>query len=137
MFYHVWFVTKNRRPVLVGEVEKRSKNVFGECINRHKYKVLEMETNKDYVHMLVECKDKTELSSIVRTIKCVSAKELRITPRSRVGNIRLGGYYTRKCVEEQSSFWARRYGYNEVLENEIENIRDYIRNQKQIPHTSA
>jgi len=81
--------------------------------------------------LLLEAKNKDELSAIVRTLKAVSAKELHGTPRFRVGN---GGYYTRKCVEPKQHFWARRYGSREIDKNEIKNIQDYIRSQKRILH---
>ena len=133
MFYHIWFVTKYRRPILIGGLEKKTKEILAECIERHKYTVLELETNRDHLHLLVEAKDKKELSAIVRTLKCVSAKELLATPCFRMGNVP-GGYHRRKPVEERHSFWATRYCFREIDENEIEYIREYIRNQKVIPH---
>ncbi|MDP2939972.1 MAG: IS200/IS605 family transposase [Candidatus Omnitrophota bacterium] len=117
-YFHVWFVTKYRKTILEGKVSRRLKNIFAECIERHKYNVLELETNRDHLHLLLETKDKTELSAIVRTLKAVSAKELNGTPRFRVGN-----------ASFRRSFWARRYGSREIGENQIEDIREYIRNQ--------
>ena len=38
--------------------------------------MLEMETNKDHVHMLLEADSRKDLSAIVRTIKAVSAKKI-------------------------------------------------------------
>ena len=124
MCYHVWFVTKYRRPLLEGKLERRIKDIFGECIERHRYKVLELETNKDHVHMLVEAENKSELASTIRVLKSVSAKRiLEDTSHFRVGNGSRGRH-----------FWARRYGYKEISEKEIDYIREYIRNQKNIPH---
>ena len=117
MYYHVWFVTKYRKEYLEGETNPRIKDIFSECIERHKYKVLEFETCYDHVHMLVEVNDRKELSETMRTLKAVSAKEILQTPRFRVGNVK-------------SSFWARRYGSREIADSEIEYIREYIRNQK-------
>jgi len=123
MLYHVWFVTKYRQPVLDGNLEEPLKNIFAECIKRHAYKILEWEANKDHVHMLVETESQKELAVIVRTLKAVSAREILKTPHCRVGNNR--------------HFWARRYGYREIDNSEIENIREYIRNQKQILNTEV
>ena len=121
MYYHVWFVTKYRRITLKGEIEKFVKDILAECIARHNYRVLELETNKDHLHMLVETKDKKHLVALVRTLKAISAKEILQTPYFRMGNVR--------------HFWARRYGYKEIKETEIESIGEYIRNQKKIPHS--
>jgi len=125
MYYHIWFVTKYHRSTLVGRIEKKVKNTFLEVARNKKYNILEIETNKDHAHLLVEAKDRRDLASIVRVLKCVSAKktleELKSTPYLRTGNI--------------LSFWARGYGHKIVYEPQIDGIRDYIRNQKMIPHT--
>lgn len=122
MYYHVWFVTKYRKATLDGEIERKVKDAFLEVAGNKKYNILEMETNKDHAHMLVEAKDLGELAGMVRILKSVSAKKiLEDTPHLRVGNI--------------LHFWARRYGYRKIAQNEIEGIREYIRNQKKIPHT--
>ncbi|MFC1708974.1 IS200/IS605 family transposase [Candidatus Omnitrophota bacterium] len=125
MYYHIWFVTKHHRPTLVGKIEKMTKGAFLEVARNKKYTILETETNKDHVHLLVEAKDRKGLANMVRTLKCVSAKkvleEIRSTPRLRTGNVR--------------SFWARGYGRKIAHEPQIKGIRDYIRNQKRIPHT--
>jgi putative transposase len=126
MYFHVWFCTKYRKQILEGAIEEFLKGILAECIKRHCYKVLELETNRDHMHILVETKDEKELSAIIRTLKAVSAKEIHSTPRFRVGhcNISSGRY----------SFWARRYDAREIGKEEIESVREYIRNQKTIPH---
>ena len=68
------------------------------------------------MHMLVEAENKTGLAAMVRTLKAVSAKEILRTPHFRVGNLK--------------HFWARRYGYREIEDREVQGIRKYIRNQK-------
>lgn len=122
MYYHLWFVTKYRKPVLEGETERKIKEHFLEVISNKNYKMLALETNKDYVHMLLEAKDKAELVNIIRILKSVSAKKiLEKTPRLRVGDVR--------------HFWARGFGYKIVYNPQLEEITEYIRNQKRIPHT--
>lgn len=130
MYFHVWFVTKYRKATLEGEIERKAKDCFLEVARNKNYSILEMETNKDHVHMLLEAADKEELSAMVRTLKAVSAREILRTPHFRVRN----GYYRRKPVEPKQHFWARRYGYKEVDISKVEGIRDYIRNQKKIAH---
>jgi len=89
MYYHVWFVTKYRKVALQGKVDKIIKETLAECIQRHSYKVLALETNRDHVHMVVEAADIKDLSATIRTLKAVSAKELHsATSHYRVGNAR-------------------------------------------------
>ena len=105
MYYHVWFVTKYRKEFLEGETDQKIKDIFSECIERHKYKVLEFETCYDHVHMLVDVNDRKELSATMRTLKAVSAKEILQTPRFRVR--KLEGNYRRKPVGEKEK-WNRK-----------------------------
>jgi putative transposase len=123
--YHLWFVTKYHKPILLGEIEKIVKDTFLEVANNKKYIILETEANKDHVHLLVEARNRRDLDNMARILKCVSAKKvleiLRSTPRLRTGNVR--------------SFWARGYGHKIVYEPQLEETRSYIRNQKRMPHT--
>ncbi|MEI8350159.1 MAG: IS200/IS605 family transposase [Candidatus Omnitrophota bacterium] len=135
MHCHVWFVTKYRKPILQDGMERAIKDIFAECIQRHKYKVLEYETNKDHVHLLVEVNTKEELSAVVRTLKSVSSREIHLGLCLQ-GKCR---YHRRKPVEKGKAFWATRYGYRQVQKIEIEKVRRYIRNQKKeqdpmLPH---
>jgi len=124
MFYHIWFLTKYRAEDLIGKMEKTVKNILAECFQRHNYNVLEFETNRDHVHMLIKAGNRKDLANIIKTIKAVSAKEILATQHLHKGKIR-------------KHFWARRYGCKEIEEREIENIREYIRSQKKIPHAEA
>jgi putative transposase len=122
MYYHVWFVTKYRKTALEGERDTKAKEYFREVASNRNYCILEMETNKDHVHMLLEAKDSEDLASMVRALKAVSARKLLArTPHLRAGKV--------------SHFWARTFGRKIVSVEQLENTREYIRNQKRIPHT--
>ncbi len=120
MYFHIWFVTKYRRPVLDEETEQRLLAITQEIAQRKGYKILEIGPNRDHVHILLELDKREKLPSVVRTLKAVTAKKiLEKTPHLRVGN----------------AFWARRYGYKEVKARGLEIVRRYVREQKRIPHT--
>jgi putative transposase len=125
MYYHVWFATKYRRPSLTGRTEKLVKSMFSECIKRHKYDVLEFESNTDHMHLLVNAQNKKVLAGIVRTLKSVSAKEV-------LRDVRASGSSTNR-----RAFWARRYGWKEVEESVVPTVRRYIRNQKGASDTTG
>ena len=122
MFFHVWFVTKYRKPVLDDRVEKRLLIIIEEIVSKKGYKILEIRPNKDHIHILLELDKKEELPGVVRTPKAVTAKKiLEETPHLRVGNV--------------SHLWARRYAYKEIKPAALDTVRKYIRKQKGIPHT--
>ncbi len=51
--YHIIFCPKYRRKVLIGEIEKRLKNLVLEKQKEYLYKVMEMEIMPDHVHLLL------------------------------------------------------------------------------------
>jgi putative transposase len=113
-------VTKYRRPVLDEETEQKLLTIVQEIAKRKGYKILEVEPNRDHVHILLELDQREKLPSVVRTLKAVTAKKIREeTPHLRVGN----------------AFWAKRYGYKEVKAEGLKVVRKYIQEQKRIPHT--
>ena len=121
MFFHVWFVTKYRKPVLDDRIEERLLTIIEEIVSKKDYKILEIGPNKDHIHILLELDKKEELPGVVRTLKTVTAKKIsEETPHLRVGNV--------------SHLWARRYGYKEIKPAALDTVRKYIRNQKEIPH---
>ena len=74
---------------------------------------------KDHVHLLVKVSSKENLLALVRTLKCVSAKEIK--------------QYLPMPKQKELHFWARRYGCREIRKSEIKGIREYVRNQKKHP----
>ena len=121
MFFHVWFVTKYRKPVLDNKTEERLLTIIEEIVSKKGYKILEIGPNRDHIHILLELDKKEELPGVVRTLKAVTAKKiLEETPHLRVGNVK--------------HLWARRYGYKEIEQEALDAVRKYIRNQKKIPH---
>ena len=123
MFFHVWFVTKYRKPVLDSKIEERLLTIIKEIVSKKDYKILEIGPNRDHIHILLELDKKEELPGVVRTLKTVTAKKIleEETPHSRVGNVK--------------HLWARRYGYKEIEQEALDTVKKYIRNQKNIPHT--
>jgi len=121
VFFHVWFVTKYRKPVLDNKTEERLLTIIEEIVSKKGYKILEIGPNRDHIHILLELDKKEELPGVVRTLKAVTAKKiLEETPHLRVGNVK--------------HLWARRYGYKEIEQEALDAVRKYIRNQKKIPH---
>ncbi len=119
MYYHVWFITKYRRDKLLGKTDVIVKRAFEEVSRNKKYEIIAMGTNMDHVHMLVKIQDRTTLSVMIRVLKSVSARKV------------LAGI-PEFCRAGRGHFWARRYGCREVPTNQVDIVREYIRNQT--PH---
>lgn len=68
LIYHVIFVCKYRRNVLIG-YENDLKQIL-HCIgSKSDFDILEMECDKDHIHLLVESCPKISILSIVRRLK--------------------------------------------------------------------
>ena len=116
MYFHVWFVSKCRRPVIEGIVCSVLKKAFTECIRRHSFNVPAIGMGRDHVHMLINADNKCELVGIVRVLKTISAREALMLLRFEGLN--------------NGHFWARRYGFRELSDHELSFIVSYINDHK-------
>jgi putative transposase len=75
--YHLIWAVKYRRKVLVGPVEVRLVEVLKSIAVSHGYKLLTARVHDgDHVHVFVSVKPSVCVASVVRVLKCVSAKLL-------------------------------------------------------------
>lgn len=51
--YHFVWCVKYQRDILIDEVEDSLKQILQDIVNKHEFTILEMETDKDHVHLLV------------------------------------------------------------------------------------
>lgn len=54
--YHIVWGTKYRHKILQGEVEKSLKKIINQIGEDNQFKIEEMETDLDHVHLLIESK---------------------------------------------------------------------------------
>ena len=74
--YHIVWCVKYRRRVLLGEVEKDLKRSMIEIAGNYGVTIVEMETDQDHIHLLVECTPQHYIPDILKTLKGVSARRL-------------------------------------------------------------
>jgi len=75
--YHVIFCPKYRRKVLIGDIEKRIKELILEKQEEYGYEVLDMEVMPDHVHLLLDADPMIGIITIVSKIKGYTSKQLR------------------------------------------------------------
>ncbi len=96
--YHLVWVPRYRKSLLVGAIEKRLREVFREIAFHHGLEIVELELMPDHVHLFVEAPPKWAPGKIVGTFKAVSAEALfREFPELRRklwgGHLWGAGYY--------------------------------------------
>lgn len=114
---HVVFVTKYRKPVLVGEYAKRTRELIRqECVSLD-VEILKGHVSKDHVHLLISVPPMLSVSKLMQSVKGRTSRKL------------LDEY--RKLKQE---FWGRHLwarGYFAVSSGNVtdEVIAQYIANQ--------
>jgi putative transposase len=75
--YHIVWIPKYRREVLVGRIPERLKEILEEIAQTYGLKIIAQEVMPDHVHVLIEAPPKLSPSMIVQMLKGVSSKKLR------------------------------------------------------------
>lgn len=75
--YHIIWCPKYRRKVLVGEVEKRLKEIIIQVANELNVEIIEMETDKDHIHILADIDPIFGVMKFIKTAKGRSSRILR------------------------------------------------------------
>jgi putative transposase len=75
--YHIVWCPKYRRKVLIDEVEIRLKEIIYEIAKELKVEILEMETDKDHIHILADVDPQFGVMSFTKKAKGRSSRLLR------------------------------------------------------------
>jgi putative transposase len=118
LLYHLVFPAKYRRAVFDREVDEVLKEVCVEIEERYQIKFIEIGTDRDHVHFLVQCVPSYSVTKLVTIIKSLSAREI-----------------FRRCpkVKKQlwgGEFWTDGYFASTVGKHGDENmIGEYVKQQ--------
>ena len=118
--YHLVIVTKYRHPVLTDEVkESLLRHTYRLFENNFDCKVLEVNTDKDHIHILFSAKPQVQLSKLVNSYKTATSRLLR-----KEFSDFLAPYYWKPY------FWSRSYFICTVSERSHDIVTEYIENQE-------
>ncbi|MCQ6275907.1 IS200/IS605 family transposase [Bacillus sp. V3B] len=67
--YHLVWCVKYRKKILSGELDKRLKEIVKEQAISHRFTIIELETDLDNIHMLIECSPQHYIPNIVKALK--------------------------------------------------------------------
>ena len=122
LMYHIVCPAKYRRVVFSEEIDKALKEVCIEIEDRYEVKFLEIGTEKDHVHFLVQSVPMYSPSKIVQIIKSITAKKI-FERYPDVKKILWGG-----------EFWTRGYYIGSTGKHgDEEMIKTYVKNQGRNP----
>lgn len=116
--YHIVWCTKYRHKIIQGKAETTIKEIIGRIAEDNNFRVEEMETDLDHIHLLIDCSPQHYIPNIIKALKGVSAR-LLFKAHPEIKQKLRGGH-----------LWNPSYFIATVSENTEEQIREYIRSQK-------
>ena len=117
--YHLVWCTKYRHKILENEVEIYLKELLYEIAKSNGFEIQVMETDKDHIHLLLNCKPQHYIPSMVKALKGNSAREM------------FKRFPELKDKLHKGHLWNPSYFVSTVSENTREQIEEYIKKQKQ------
>ncbi|NBX84743.1 MAG: IS200/IS605 family transposase [Gammaproteobacteria bacterium] len=114
--YHIIWCPKYRRKVLVDEVAIRLKELIEKIAQELKVDIIEVETDKDHVHILAEVDPQFGVNQFVRKLKGKTSRILR----DEFPHLR----------KRLPTLWTNSYFVSTVGGAPLEVIKQYIENQQ-------
>ena len=118
--YHIVWCVKYRHKVLTNVIENRLKEILNKIAEDNNFSILEINSEADHVHLLIECSPQHFIPNVMKALKGVSARLLMKEFGSELKKKLWGGH-----------LWNPSYFIVTVSENTENQIKEYIRNQKQ------
>jgi REP element-mobilizing transposase RayT len=127
LLYHIVCPAKYRRVVFTEEVDQVLKEVCLEIAKRYEIRFIEIGTDRDHVHFLVQSVPTYSPTKIVRTIKSITAREIfRQVPSVRKqlwgGEFWSDGYYISTVGQHASEDVIREYVKRQGCEKEYQQV---------------
>lgn len=114
---HLVWCPKYRRRVLQGKIAERLYELLRQAAEMNKWKIHEINIQKDHVHMLLQSRTSERISDVVQIFKGGSSRVIRLEHPE---------------LEEflwGNSFWSDGYFAESVGRVNEQTIREYIKNQ--------
>jgi len=117
IIYHTIFVVKYRRPLLI-QYGRWMKSAMLKIAEKSNFRIKEMETDRDHIHLMIESVPKLSPLQIVRRLKQESTYRIwREYPQLQ------------KSFWKERTFWSDRYFCCSIGNASINTVRRYIESQ--------
>ena len=125
LMYHFVCPAKYRRVVFDGTVEAELKDICEQIELRYDIRFLEVGTDKDHVHFLIQSLPKFAPTQIIKTVKSITAKEIfarcpQVKKKLWGGEFWTDGYYVATVGRAEDTI--RKYVQNQGKEKEYEQL---------------
>ena len=118
--YHIVWCVKHRHKILTSKIEKSLIKILNKIAEDNEFSITEINADLDHIHLLIECTPQHYIPDMIKALKGVSArllmKEYGVILKKKLW----GGH-----------LWNPSYFILTVSENTEEQIRNYIKSQKE------
>ena len=127
LLYHLVCLAKYRRKIFSEEVTKSLLLICFEITEKHEIEFLEIGTDADHVHFLIQGIPRMSPSEIVRVVKSITGREIfRLHPEVKImlwgGHIWSSGYYINTVGQHGTEEVIKRYIESQGRINEYEKV---------------
>ncbi|WP_276892749.1 IS200/IS605 family transposase [Dialister micraerophilus] len=117
--YHIVWCVKYRKKIISKTIEVELNKILNDLAHDHGFFISEFNTDKDHVHMLIECSPQHYIPDMLKAMKGVSARLL------------MKSFPELKKQLRNGHLWNPSYFVATVSENTETQIREYIQKQKE------
>ena len=117
--YHIVWCVKYRHKILTTKIESSLKVILNKIAKDNKFQITLMNGDLDHIHLLIECTPQHYIPDMIKALKGVSARLL------------LREYPELKKKLWGGHLWNPLYFIATVSENTEEQVRNYIKSQKE------
>jgi putative transposase len=131
LMYHFVCPAKYRRTVFSKEVDETLKEICLEISKRYEIEFLEIGTDKNHVHFLVQSVPSYSPTKIIQTIKSITAREIfarhpEVKKKLWGGQFWSDGYFVNTVSKFGSEATIRNYVKNQGTEQEYEKLHEKV-----------
>jgi len=116
--YHIVWCVKYRHQILINSIDIKLQEILRAIAIDNGFEIVEMETDKDHVHLLVSCKPQHYIPSIIKALKGNSARAM-FKEFPELKKQLWGGH-----------LWNPSYFITTIGDTNEEQIKHYIQSQK-------
>ena len=118
--YHVVWCVKYRRRILYADVLESLRRILNKIAEDNRFSIEEFGADSDHVHLLLNCSPQHYIPDMMKALKGVSGRLLMKEHGERLREKLWGGHV-----------WNPSYFIATASENTEEQVRGYIRGQKE------
>jgi putative transposase len=112
--YHLVWIPKYRKHILVGEVAQYTKEVLQQIADEYGFWIDTMEVMEDHVHVFIEVPPKYSPADVVQIMKSISARQVfkkfrKLRKQLWSWELWSDGYFARSVGDEVTADVIRRY----------------------------